>query len=496
VFLEDLMAANLDLLFPGLEVVAAHPFRVTRDAEIEISLDQASDLLTAVEESIESRRLGSPIRFEVDTAMPDSLVSLFTSYLGMDASMVYPFNGPLGLADLWQLLDVDRPDLKDVPFLAYTPSPLGEDRDMFAAIRRQDYVLYHPYDSFNVTVNFLRQAAADPDVLAIKITLYRIDRKSPIIDALLTAKQNGKAVAALVELKAKFDEENNIIWARALEEAGVHVVYGLVELKVHSKVLLVVRREGERITHYCHLSSGNYNAVTSRVYGDIACFTADPEIGVDVARLFNALTGYAQNTTYKHLLVAPAHLRTEIIARVDREIAQHEKHGSGYLAFKLNGLLDKYVIQALYRASMAGVRVDLNVRGLCGLRPGVPGVSDNIIVTSIVGRFLEHGRIYYFRNGGDEEVLMGSADMMPRNLKNRVEILFPVHDARLRRAIIEHMLAVHLGDTVKARKLRSDGTYEPVQPEKGREPLDSQQWLVEHRGIWHALDEPVEIEYV
>jgi polyphosphate kinase len=486
-YLEDIIASNLDRLFPGMEIVASYPFRLTRDAEMEIRVDQASDLLTVIEESIETRRSGKPIRLEVDKSMPESLRAVFMKNLGLSPDLIYPFDGPLGLVDFWELLKTDRPELKDQPFIPFTPVELREDHDPFNALSKQDYVLYHPYDSFNVTTNLLKKAASDPNVLAIKITLYRIDKNSPIVNALLEARQNRKNVTVLVELKAKFDEQNNINWAKQLEQAGVHVVYGFADIKVHAKLCLIVRREGEKIVRYSHLSSGNYNSITSRIYGDISYLTSKPDIGAEVNDLFNFLTGYSQKDDYKRLLVAPNKLKKEVIRRIEREIAQHELDGGGYIAIKLNNLVEKDIIKALYRASQAGVRVDLNVRALCCLRPGVKGLSENIREISIIGRFLEHTRIYYFRNGGEEEVLLGSSDLMPRNLERRVEILFPVQDARLQKVIIDKMLNIHLRDTVKARQLLPDGSWKRVRPREGEEPFDSQQWLLDHRGSWHDL---------
>jgi len=486
VLLEDLVASNLDLLFPGMKVIAAYPFRITRNAEIEIAVDEASDLLTAIEESMETRRIGFPIRLEVDKSMPQNLIDLFMKNLELECDMVYQFDGPLGLVNLWQMLEIDAPDLKDKPFIPYTPPKMTEHDEIFAAVAKKDHVFYHPYDSFNVIVNMLRQAANDPNVLAIKICLYRIDKKSPVIDALIEARQNGKDVAALIELKAKFDEENNITWARMLEQAGVHVVYGLVDLKVHAKLLLIVRKEGDRIVRYSHLSSGNYNAVTARIYGDIGYLTANEDIGEDVSNLFNSLTGYRHEYTYKRLLVAPRSIRYEMLRRIEREIGVHKKYGGGYIALKLNGLVEKEIIKALYRASQSGVKIDLNVRGLCCLRPGIKGVSDNISETSIISRFLEHARIYYFRNGGDEEVILGSSDMMPRNLDRRVEVLFPVPDPAIKKAIIEHMLNVHLKDNVKTRRMLPDGKYEFFVPSDESKRFNSQEWLIANRGIWHG----------
>ena len=485
VWLEEVVAANLDLLFPGLEVVAAYPFRVTRDADPEIEEDEASDLLLAIEESVRMRYFGSAVRLEVETAMPKRIRDILVSNLGLAPYQVYAKNAPIGKADLMELTKVNRPDLKDPPFLPAVPPPLTTEEGIFSVIRRQDILLYHPYDSFTPVVDFLREAARDSDVLTIKQTLYRVGPNSPVVAALMKARENGKQVAVLVELKARFDEENNIVWARALERAGVHVVYGLVGLKTHAKLLLVVRREGDGITRYVHMSTGNYNDVTARIYADVGFFTSDPDIGADVSDLFNALTGYSLKQEYRKLLVAPGLMRQQILDRVEREIEQHQQHGDGYLAFKVNSLVDKKCIQALYQASQAGVQVDLQVRGICCLRPGVPGMSENITVTSVVGRFLEHPRIFYFRNGGDEEILLGSADLMPRNLDRRVEQLFPVEDPNLRDSLYNHILSVHLKDNMQSRRLLPDGSYERVHPQEGEPELNSQLWMVEHRGLWN-----------
>jgi len=488
VWLEQVVAANLDLLFPGLEVVAAYPFRVTRDADFDIQEDEASDLLSTVEESVGMRHFGSAVRLEIDDQVPDSVRRILVENLGLQPYQVYAVNAPIGLANLMELTSIDRSELKDQPFLAGLPTPLNTGEPVFSVIRRRNILLYHPYSSFGPVVDFVREAARDPDVLAIKQTLYRVGPNSPIVDALMEARENGKQVAALVELKARFDEENNISWARALERAGVHVVYGLVGLKTHAKVCLVVRREGEGIVRYVHMGTGNYNPVTGRVYADIGYFTSDPEIGADVSDLFNALTGYSRKKEYRRLLVSPENMRQLILQRIDQEIKHHRRDGNRHLAFKMNALTDKPCIQALYRASQAGVKVDLQVRGMCCLRPGMPGVSENIRVTSVVGRFLEHARIYYFRNGGQEEILLGSADLMPRNLDRRVEILFPVQDERLREVIRRDILLVHLKDNVKARQLLAEGTYEGMRPKPGEPLLDSQQWMLEHRGSWNSGD--------
>jgi polyphosphate kinase len=486
VFIEDIIASEINKLFPGLTIVATCPFRMTRNAEIKITDDLASDLLTAMELGIESRRTGLPVRLEIDGSMPDKLKKLFIHNFMLTDDLVYKVDMPLSIVDFWQFLGIDRPDLKDEPFLPYTPPAFKEGQDIFSAIEKRDWVFYHPYDSFNTIVNPLKQAADDPDVLAIKTTMYRVGKKSPVISALLHARKMGKAVTVLVELKAKFDEEKNISWAKVLEDAGVHVIYGLKDLKVHAKILLIVRKRGEKIIHYSLVSAGNFNAVTSTTYADIVYLTSNPGVGAELTEVFNLLTGYSKKNDYKHLVVAPATLRREIVDRINREIDAHKQAGNGYIALKLNGLVDEGIIQALYRASMAGVIINLNVRGLCSLRPGIKGISENIKVTSILGRFLEHSRVYYFRNGGTDEVLIGSADMMPRNLNKRVEVLIIIPDPKLKEIIIEYMLNIHLKDNVKARRLLSDGTYERIIPGPDDERMDSQKWLIEHRGIWHG----------
>jgi polyphosphate kinase len=485
VLLEDLVAANLDLLFPGMEIAGAWAFRVTRDAEIEVQIEEGSDLLTAVEEGVAHRRTADAVRLEVAADMPADLVSFLAPHTGLLPEQVYRSPAPLALSDLWSLHALDRPDLRDAPFLPAVPPLLDPPEAAAERLRREDLLLYHPYDSFAAFVRFLSHAADDPAVLAIKITLYRIGADSPVLDALLAARKNGKQVTVLVELKAKFDETENISWARTLERAGVHVVLGHPHLKVHAKICLIVMRHDNGILRIVHLGSGNYNPVTTRIYGDLSYVTADPAIADDASHLFNALTGYARPPGYKRLLVAPDYLRDGIVARINREIERHQAHGDGYIAWKMNGLLDRDVIRALYRASRAGVRVDLNVRGLCALRPGVPGVSENIRVLSIVGRFLEHARIYYFHNGGEPEVLLGSSDMMPRNLKRRVEVLFPVPDPSLVREV-KRIFDIHFADTVKGRWLCPDGTYLRARPGGEIEPLSSQDWLIANRGVWHG----------
>lgn len=488
ILLEDLIAEHLGSLFPGMSVEGAYRFRVTRDAEIKVVIDDASDLLTAVEDSIECRRTGVPVRLEVDPATPPRLILLLSEQLGLKESDVYGISGFIGHNDLWQLHDLSRPDLLDEPFVPYIIDALAHEEDIFDLVRSRDIFFYHPYDSFIPIVRLFRQAAIDPDVLAIKITLYRIDKRSPIVDALMKARQHGKQVTVVLELKAKFDELNNITWARALEQEGVHVVYGHERLKVHAKVAMIVRREADGIYRYVHLSSGNYNTVTTRIYGDIGYLTADPDIGADATELFNHLTGYVEQQEYRKLLVAPINLRQGILDRIEREIECQRANQNGYIALKLNGLLDPEIISALYRASHEGVRMDLNVRGLCALRPGIAGVSETIKVTSIVGRFLEHARIYHFHNGGDDEVLLGSSDMMQRNLRRRVEVLFPVRDAAIRSALIR-IMKVHLADNVKSWRLNTDGSYEKLHPESPEKSCSSQDWLIQHRGDWHGWKE-------
>ncbi len=488
VWLEEVVAANLDLLFPGLEVVAAYPFRVTRDADFEIEEDEAADLLTAMEEVVGQRHFGFAVRLEVDNRMPDRIRDILIQNLGLAPYQAFSVDGPIGMSNVIELAGLPRPELKDPPFLPSVPPALNTDQSLFPSLRQRNILLYHPYDSFNPVVDFIREAARDPKVLTIKQTLYRVGPDSPIVQALMEARENGKQVAVLVELKARFDETNNIVWARALERAGVHVVYGVMGLKTHAKMSLVVRREKQGIRRYVHLGTGNYNPVTARLYSDFGYFACDPEIAADVSDLFNALTGYSRQENYRKLLVAPSGMREGILRRIDREIAVHQKSGDGHLAFKINSLVDKRCIKALYRASQAGVRVDLQVRGICCLRPGIPRVSENITVTSVVGRFLEHTRILYFRNGGDEEIFLGSADLMPRNLDGRVEALFPVGDPGVRTALRDKILLVHLRDNVRARRLLPDGEYERLKPNGDDAALDSQNWMIEHRGAWHTED--------
>ena len=414
-------------------------------------------LLETIEEAMRERRFLAVVRMQVARDMPEKILSILTNQIEIDPQDVYRIDGPLGFSRLMELCSLDRPDLKEKPFVPMIPASLGADcdGDLFSLIRQEDFLLHHPYHSFQPIVEFLRQAARDPNVLAIKMTLYRVGRNSPIVAALLDAVENGKQVAVLMELKARFDEESNIEWARTLEDAGVHVVYGIVGMKVHSKIALVVRREGDAIRRYVHLGTGNYNPVTARLYTDLGLLTSDEQIAADATHFFNALTGYSARQEPQKLLVAPVNMRERLEALIRREIG-HQNNGR--LIFKMNALEDPLMIRLLYQASQAGVKADLLVRGICCLRPGVPGISENIRVTSIVGRFLEHSRIYYFQNGGAEEVYLGSADLMHRNLSHRVEIIFPVGKPGLVLQVKE-VLDVYLGDRAKARYMQPDGSY-------------------------------------
>jgi len=478
VWLEDVVADNLDMLFPGLEIVSAYPFRITRDADFEMKDEGAQDLLTNIEELIEQRHWGDVVRLELAEETPERIRDILMRNLDLSMDQVYLSPEHLGLANLSELVRIDRPELKYPPHIPYLPESITSKPSRFDAFSDEGTLLYHPYDSFMPVVDFIREAASDPHVLAIKQTLYRVGGNSPIVDALMEARQNGKQVAVLLEVQARFDEEYNIAWARALEDEGVHVVYGVLGLKTHAKMCMVVRRESNGLKRYVHMGTGNYNTITTRIYTDLSFFTTDPQIGADMGDLFNALTGYSSKDSFRKLLVAPGNVRSEMIRRIDREIVRQREHGDGYIAMKMNQLVDKACIRALYGASQAGVKIDLQVRGMCCLRPGIPGLSETITVTSIVGRFLEHSRIYYFRNGGDEEVFLGSADLMPRNLDRRVEILFPIESKPVRDTILRDILEVHLRDTKQARRLLPDGSYERVQPPPGEEAFSSQDWLI------------------
>lgn len=477
IWLEQVIAANLDRLFPGMEIVAAYPFRITRNTDMEIQEEEADDLLLTMEENLRQRHFGSVVRLEIDEGTPEHIRHILISNLQIGTYDIYTFSGPLGLSNLWELHKLERPELKDNVFQPGVPPLLRTGDDIFKTLQRHDVLLHHPYDSFLPVVDFVKAAAEDPDVLAIKQTLYRVGPNPPIVHALMRARENGKQVAALVELKARFDEESNIEWARALENAGVHVVYGLIGLKTHCKLCLVVRRERDGIRRYVHLATGNYNAITARMYTDLGFMTQRDDLGADTSELFNYLTGYSRQKEYRKFLVAPVNLRENFHRFIEREIEHGEK---GRIIIKANSLVDAEMIRALYRASRAGVKIDLIIRGICCLRPGVEDVSENIRVISIIGRFLEHSRIYYFHNRGDPELYIGSADLMPRNIDRRVEVLFPIEDPDLRQQLVENILNVYLQDTHKSYFLQADGRYVRRSSllDDGEEPFNSQEWFL------------------
>ncbi|MBM3812185.1 MAG: polyphosphate kinase 1 [Acidimicrobiia bacterium] len=477
VWLEQLVQAHLDELFHGHQLLESSAFRVTRDAELDIQQWEAIDLLDRVEESVRRRHFGTVARLAVEHNMPEESLAILTSNLkNVEPADVYRLPSPLGLRRLFELWKLDREELHDPPFYPRSPKSLRTPAtDLFQAAKRGDILLHHPFESFETVVSFIEQAAEDEAVQAIKMTLYRVGPQSPIVNALLHAKRRGKQVAVVVELMARFDEESNIGWARALESAGIHVIYGLTDYKVHAKIALVVRKEGRKLVRYVHLSSGNYNIVTSRIYTDIGVITARAHLGAAAGDLFNFLTGHSAKTDFRKLLVAPVKIRERMRRLIRREIAHAAMGSPARLIFKMNALVDKEMIQLLYMASQAGVEVDLLVRAMCCLRPGIPGISDNIRVTSIVGRFLEHSRVYYFLNAGEDELYLGSADLMPRNLDRRVEVLFPVEDHKIATRLRDEILATYLDDNVKARRLAADGTYSRL---TGNMPFNSQDALL------------------
>lgn len=482
VWSEEVIAANLDRLFPGMEIVAAYPFRVTRNSDMELQEEEADDLLLMMEDNLRQRHFGTVVRLEIDERMSPEIRAILEANLGVDSYDIYTTNGPLGLSSLWELHRLERPDLKDKPFTPQAPPALQNIRgSVFSVLRQRDVLLHHPYESFSPVINLLEAAADDPDVLAIKMTLYRVGSTPPVLQALKKARLNNKQVAVVVELKARFDEETNIHWAQELESAGVHVAYGLIGLKTHCKVTLIVRRERDGIRRYVHLSSGNYNSATARLYTDIGFMSSDEALADDASDLFNFLTGYSRQEEFRKFLVAPMTIRPKLLELIQRETQLGPK---GRIIFKCNSLVDGEMIRNLYKASQAGVKIDLIIRGICGLRPGIPGVSENIQVMSIVGRFLEHSRIYYFHNDGAPALYMGSADLMPRNLDRRVEVLFPIEDADMQTHIVEDILAICLRDTAKSHILQSDGRYIPRRYLlDGDGPLfDSQAWFLMQSG--------------
>jgi len=488
--IEDIIRQNLGTLFPGFTVVEASPFRITRNTDMEIEEDEAHDLLQAVTDYVDRQQFGEVVRLELKTGIPIDMYNFLVGRLQLLPYQVYKSSLPLRFSDFIRLYDVERPDLKYEPLQPRIPEPFGEDKPVFSIIKKADRLVFHPYDSFSPVLDFIRQASKDDRVLAIKQTLYRVGSNSPVVKALMEARKQGKQVTAMVELKARFDEEQNITWAKALEEAGVHVVYGLVGYKIHAKLCLVLRKEESGIVRYVHIGTGNYNPGTAKIYTDLGLFTCNEEICADVTDLFNVMTGYSYKRDYRKIIVSPYNTRKAITDRIKREKERHLKHGDGFLAFKMNQLVDRECIESLYEASRAGVTIKLQIRGICCLVPGVEGISDTIEVTSIVGPFLEHCRIFYFHNGGEEEVLIGSADLMPRNLDRRIEVLVPVLDPRIRSHIYNDILKVHLMDNHKARYLLKDGSYRRAE-RKSSPKIDAQKVMMEYEGGWNYTGEEI-----
>ncbi len=481
VLIEDIINAYSNELFPGLEVELSSSFRVTRDADIEIAEDEADDLLEEIAEQIKERRWGrAAVRLEVGSNMPEFLANLLMNSLELEPNDVYVHNRPLNLGDFMDMLKLDIRSIKDIPFATRNlPQFTNDGSTVFDAIKNGDLLVHHPFDSFSTsTVNFINSAADDPDVLAIKVTLYRTGLNSDIVGGLKRAADNGKYVTAFVELKARFDEEKNIIWAKELEKSGAHVVYGVPGLKTHCKIAIVVRRESGKLKTYIHLSTGNYNQITARLYTDVGFFTANPEFAEDALYLFNYLTAYSYHTEWNAFSVGPINLREKIIELIDRETELHTPENPGLIIVKMNSLAHREVIPALYRASKKGVKIQLIIRGICCLKPNIPDVSENIEVRSIIGRFLEHSRIIYFKNGGKEEFYLSSADWMSRNLHKRVELMWPVNDKSLKKQLWE-ILAIYLKDNTKAWELHNDGSYQLISPKNDEKPISAQQYFLD-----------------
>ena len=478
VMLEDVIKSKVAALFPGHEVRRAHAFRLTRNADIEIAEDEADDLLQVIEDEVRRRRWGDAVRLEITTNMPKSWMKYLRGVHRLADEDVYEIPYHLNVGDFMELASLPIAELRDPPFVTRLPSEYRGERTILDAIRKQDILIHHPFHAFDAVLDIIEEAADDPDVLAIKQTLYRVGRQSPVVAALMKAAGNGKLVTALVELKARFDEENNIVWSRELERAGVHVVYGFPGLKTHCKALLIVRREGKHIRRYVHLGTGNYNPGTSVAYTDFALLSCDPELGADTSELFNYLTGFSKQSSWRKLWIAPETLRSKLLGAIALERSFAEQGEEAQIIAKMNSIVDPEVIRALYSASQAGVRIQLVVRGICCLRPGVPGVSENISVRSVVGRFLEHSRAFYFRHGGADSLYIGSADWMQRNLNRRVESVVPIEDGRLRRKIMQ-VLELMLRDNVKARELGPDGRYCRVKRKSGQHRLNAQERLLE-----------------
>ncbi|WP_294556177.1 polyphosphate kinase 1 [uncultured Mailhella sp.] len=476
---EELIREHLGLLFPGYRVIDCGLFRITRNTDVTIDEDESDDLLEAVQDMVDQRRFGGVVRLETARGMSGSLSEFLIKKLSLKPFQIYRVKGPLAFAQFMALYGLDRPGLKTPPHSPAMPPVLQADA-LFRVIRGQDVFLHHPYDSFSPVVDFVQKAAEDPKVISIKQTLYRVGNDSPIVRALIEARRRGKQVTAVVELKARFDEERNITWAEELEREGVNVVYGFVGMKIHAKLCLVVRREEEGVVSYAHIGTGNYNASTAKMYTDMGIFTSQPDICADMADLFNVMTGYAVKDNYRELLVSPNSMRRRLIEQIQNEIAVCSRGGEGEIIMKCNQLVDRKIIRALYMASMAGVKVRLLVRGICCLRPGLPGVSENITVRSIVGRFLEHARVYWFRNDNNPCMFMGSADMMVRNLDRRIEVLTPVLDENIRR-ILTDVLRLQLADNMQAWELMGSGDYVRLRPGEGQSAVNSQEALLVQR---------------
>ena len=491
ILLEDLIRRHVRWLFPGMEIKNIVAFRVTRIHDYDLHEEEVMDLVKSVEAELKDRSNQNAVRLEIEPGAPKRIVNLLLQKLRVEERFVYEIKGPINICDFLALYDLSvDASHKDPPFNPRMPQQFASDKDIFTIIREGDVLLHHPYDSFAAVMDFLNTAADDPDVLAIKQTLYRIGKDSPVVAALCRAAENGKQVTAVVELKARFDEEHNIDWARQMEESGVNAVFGFVRWKTHCKATLVVRREGKQLRRYVHVSSGNYNTVTAKIYTDIGLFTCDPDFGNDVSSLFNVLTGFNSWTggdmftpetvaaMFRKFMISPVTTQETIHRLIDREIEKSNPKAPGRIIAKMNALVDARTVCKLYEASRAGVRIDLLVRGICCLRPGIPGVSENIRVTSILDRFLEHSRLYYFHNGGDPEIYSGSADWMPRNFKKRAEILYPIKNTALKARIMDEILMTYLKDNVKARLMQADGSYVRVKPKDGEKPIRSQSELI------------------
>ncbi|NOX66954.1 MAG: polyphosphate kinase 1 [Chlorobi bacterium] len=482
IWLDDLIYHNVNSLFPGLEIISAHKFRITRNTDLEIQEDEADDLLAIIEENVKRRKFGSVVRCEVEKDMPDFMIDILSKNLQISEKDLQIVDGPMGLSSIMSLYDLPLHNLKEKPFHPVLPKAFeDEDREsIFDLITQRDVLLHHPYDSFSPVVDMIKEASRDPSVLAIKQTLYRVGSHSPIIKYLIDAAEAGKQVAVLVELKARFDEENNIFWAKALEKAGVHVVYGLVGLKTHAKMTLIVRKENNKVKRYVHLGTGNYNPSTAKLYTDYGFMTDDQDICADVSEVFNYLTGYSEQKKYRKLWVAPLNIRKEFLKLIGEEIENAKAGKKTHLIFKMNSLVDPMIIAALYEASNQGVKIDLIVRGICCLVPQMPGLSDNIIVRSIVGRFLEHSRVYYFYNGGKELMYLGSADLMQRNLDRRVETIFPIENKTIKKSIKETLLDISLKDNQKARILLPNRGYVMNHKLYNQDVVNVQEWLMDY----------------